>query len=93
MQKTNTELDPELRQVLQIAYKFLNNNKSSESDGSFCYTWIVDQYHHEFGTKFHQSKLAQLERKGLLKKLDTARGGKRRYYTFVDPKNIAALME
>jgi hypothetical protein len=87
------ELDVELKRILWAVFSYWNNESQQKYDRSICYSWVVTKYESRFKTKFHQSKLGQLEKNGYLQKLETARGGSRRYYTIPDPDRISELLK
>lgn len=55
-----------------------------------CYSWVVRLYEARYGRTFHQARLRQLERLGVLAKDgETSRRGNRRYYRIINPAALA----
>ena len=55
-----------------------------------CYSWVVRVYKARYRETFHQSRLRQLERLGVLAKDgDTSRGEGRQYYRIINPAALA----
>lgn len=55
-----------------------------------CYSWVVRRYKARYGETFHQARLRQLERLGVLARdAETSRGGGRRYYRIINPTALA----
>ncbi len=73
---------PELRQVLS-AIEECRRRVAGSPDWIFCYSWIVDEYERQYGVRFHQSRLQQLAKSGLLRPDASVHGGNRRYYRLV----------
>src|SRR5260370_33267982 len=58
-----------------------------------CFSWVARRYRTRFGGTFHQSRLAELERLGVLRKDgDTSRGGHRRDLRRSRSARIARLL-
>ncbi len=59
---------------------------------AICYSWVARRYRERFGATFHPSRLAQLERLGVLARDgDTLRGEGRRYYRIIAPIELANI--
>ena len=55
-----------------------------------CYSWVVPLYKARYGRTFHQARLRQLERLGVLAKGGyTSRGDHHRYYRIINPAALA----
>ena len=77
--------NPELQKVAQACLDYGNP--------VVCFSWVARRYRTRFGCTFHQSRLAELERLGVLRKDgDTSRGGHRRYWRILDPAGLAELL-
>lgn len=92
MRVDELEKDSELQQVLWACYEYGQGEKPRPLERVICYSWVVRIYEDRFGTKFHHSKLRRLAKLGFLKKDDTSRGGRRRYYKMVEPGHVADLL-
>jgi len=85
--------DPELQRILLACLDYWNTEPVAPSERFVCYKWVLRCYQTRFGGTFHQSRLGQLERLGVLAKDgDTSRGGHRRYYRIIDPAGLAELL-
>lgn len=84
---SNTILnDPELQRVLVACLDYGNP--------VICFSWVARRYEARFGKTFHQSRLAELARLGVLAKDgDTSRGGDRRYYRILDSAGLSELLK
>ncbi len=82
----NEALDyPELQRILAACLGYGNP--------VICFSWVARRFKARYGRTFHQSRLGQLERLGVLAKDgDTSRGGHRRYYRIIDPAGLAELL-
>jgi hypothetical protein len=83
-------MSTELRQILWAWHTYLQT--VSRGNGALCYSWVVKTFEGRFGCRFHQSQLARLVEQGFLETEDNARGGSRRYYTMVNPDQVADLL-
>lgn len=85
--------DPELQRVLWACLDYCTAETCAPIEPIICYKWVARRYQARFGGTFHQSRLADLERLGVLAKDgDTSRGGDRRYYRILDPGALAELL-
>ncbi len=85
--------DPELQRVLSACVAYWNTMQAPSDERTICYSSVVRRYKNMFGGTFHQSRLQQLARLGLLTKDDTSRGGNRRYYKINDPTQLAEFLK
>ncbi len=86
--------DPEFQRILLACLDYWNREPVAPNERFVCYKWALRCYQARFGGTFHQSRLGQLERLGVLAKDgDTSRGGHRRYYRIVDPVALAELLK
>jgi hypothetical protein len=83
----------ELQQVAWACFDYWSREKLSIDQRAICYKWVERTYKARFGDTFHQSKLGQLERLGILVKGDTSRAGHRRYYRINDPARVAEFLK
>jgi len=82
--------DPELQRIIWACLDYWSAGSCAPADPIICFKWVARRYEAKFGGTFHQSRLAELERLGVLAKDgDTSRGGHRRYYRIVDPAGLA----
>lgn len=65
-------------------------NLSKETDGDFAGAWVFKRVQKR-GLKFPNLKL--LVSFGILKKEGTSRGGRRAYYSIIDPKGIEQALK
>ena len=87
-------IDLGLQRVLWACYEYWQGEKElPTTERVICFSWVVKLHEKKFGTRFHQSKLQQLEKLGYLNRDDTARGGNRRYYTIVDPGEVDEFLK
>ena len=87
-------LNTELRQILLACLDYWNAEPCAPDQRSICYSWVARRYEAMFGGSFHQTRLAQLERLGILAKDgDTSRGGDRRYWRIIDPAGLAEILK
>ena len=93
MKANQVHLGPELHRVLWAVFDYWNAEPLPLEERSICYTWIVRRYQNKFDGPFHQSRLQELARLGLLEKDDAAHQGNRRYYKVSDPAQVAALLK
>ncbi len=82
----------ELQRILWACYKYWQSESLPPYERIICYTWVLGPYEKRFGTKFHQSRLRNLTKLGLLKQDQTSRGGNRRYYKIADPTQLSVLL-
>jgi len=87
------KLDRDLLRVLQACYECWSRGHAPIEKRVICHTWIIGPYETLFSGTFHQAKLRTLSRQGLLKEVDTSRGGHRRYYTIPNLALVANLVE
>ena len=85
--------DPELQRILWACLAYWNTEPNPPDKRAVCYSWVARWYKDRFGETFHQSRLEQLARLGLLTKADTSRGGSRRYYQISDPAQVAEILK
>jgi hypothetical protein len=86
--------DPELQRIVWACLDYWTKEPVAPAERSICYKWVLRRYQSQFGGTFHQSRLAALERIGVLAKDgDTSRGGDRRYYRILDPAALAQLLK
>jgi hypothetical protein len=85
-------IEPELQRVLWACFAYWDTEPNPLNKRAVCYSWVVRYYQNKFGGTFHQSRLQQLARLGLLAKDDTSRGGGRRYYRIDEPARVAELL-
>jgi hypothetical protein len=89
--------DPELQRILVACLDYCSAESCAPTQPVICYKWVARCYDARFGGKFrrfHQSRLGELERLGVLAKDgDTSRGGDRRYYRILDPSALAELLK
>lgn len=79
--------DPELERVLWACLNLAG------APNRICYSWVEHRYKSRFGETFHQSRLHNLARLGLLAKDgETTRGSSRRYYRITVPPDLATLL-
>jgi hypothetical protein len=80
--------DPELQRILAACLDYGSTQHVPQP--IVCFSWVARRYKARYGGTFHQSRLGELERLGVLAKDgDTSRGGHRRYYRILDPAAIA----
>lgn len=92
---TNESLrdDPELQRIAGACLEYWNGEPYGPHR-SICYSWVARLYTSKFGGSFQQTRLAQLERLGILAKDgDTSRGGDRRYWRIIDPAGLAEILK
>jgi hypothetical protein len=78
--------DPELNRILLAC---LDCGKE-KPEPVIWFSSVARYYKARYSRTFHQSRLAELERLGVLAKDgDTSRGGSRRYYRIIDPFALA----
>jgi len=87
-----SSIDRELQQILWACYEYWHGEKMPVSERVICREWVLSIYKERFGVSFHQSKLTKLANIGLLRKVDTTRGGHRRYYAIDDPQRVVSLL-
>ncbi len=92
MKPDRIENNPELQRVLWACYKYWQGETEPPHERTICYDWVAKPYKERFGGTFHQSRLRYLTELGFLKGDDTARGGHRRYYKIIDPKQVEDLL-
>ncbi len=86
--------DPELQRILWACLDYWSGEQVAADKRSICYSWVARRYEARFGGTFHQSRLTELERLGILAKDgDSSRGGHRRYYRIIDPAGLAELLK
>lgn len=87
---SNPRVDEILTQLEEVHLRLLRVCQDFPKDGhgTFCGEWIRNQCEQQ-GTAFHQGWLRRLANLGLLERLDSSRGGSRRYYRIKD----AALVQ
>jgi hypothetical protein len=83
----------DLKKVLCACFECWITDPNPEDKREICYTWVATVYARLYGGKFHPSKLQQLAERGFLIAGDSARGGKRRYYTLADHKATLEFLE
>ncbi len=91
---TTHESEPsyEMKRVLWACQYYWASEPLTPEKRLVCYTWVLKPFRSRFGTAFHQSRLEHLARLGFLQKLDTSRGGKRRYYRISNPNHLSDLL-
>jgi len=87
------EFDSELQRIIWACYEYWKNEILPPDNRSICFSWVLRLYTKRFGGKFHQSKLRELVRLGVLEKDDTSRAGKRRYYRIINPTRIESILK
>jgi hypothetical protein len=92
MTSTMVEIEQDLRQILWACYDYWHRGTTPPEQRMICHYWVIDTYFNRFGTNFHQGRLRQLAKLGLLKAAYTVRGGARRYYTIPDPERVVELL-
>src|SRR2546429_2571 len=86
--------DAELQRVLVACFDYCSTETCAPTQPIICYKWVARCYEARFAGTFHQSRLAELERLGVLAKDgDTSRGGHRRYYRILDRAGLAELLK
>jgi hypothetical protein len=86
-------IDPELKRVLWACLIYWETEPAPFHERTVCYSWVARCYKNRFGVSFHQSKLEQLARLGLLTKEDTSRCGNRRYYRINEPTQLLEFLK
>jgi hypothetical protein len=85
--------DLELQRILIACLDYCSAESCAPTRSVICYSWVARCYETRFGGTFHQSRLAELERLGVLAKDgETSRCGDRRYYRVLDPAGLARLL-
>lgn len=85
--------DPELLRIAAACLEYWKGEPYGPHR-AICYSWVARLYASKFGGSFHQTRLAQLERLGILvKDGDTSRGGSRRYYRITDPRRLSEILK
>lgn len=85
--------DPELQRIAAACLEYWNG-ESYGLHRAICYSWVARLYASKFGGSFHQARLAQLERLGILAKNgDTSRSGHRRYYRITNPERLSEILK
>jgi hypothetical protein len=87
------EVAPELQRILWACLAYWDAETLAPEERLICYSWVVRPHLERFRETFHQSKLEELARLGLLEKADTSRGGNRRYYRIVEPAQVRGLVQ
>ena len=91
---SNAELnDSDLQRILLAC---LDYGKTQDAPQPIiCYSWVARRYEAMFSETFHQSRLQELARLGVLAKDgDTSRGDGRRYYRIIaTPERVTARVE
>src|SRR5260370_35614946 len=85
--------DLNLQRVLWACLAYWNTEPNPPDKRAVCYSWVARWYKDRFGGTFHQSRLEQLARMGLLTKADTSRGWNRRYYQISDPQRLGQSLK
>jgi len=86
--------DRELQGIVLACLDYWSAGSCAPAEPIICYKWVARCYQARFGGTFHQSRLGELERLGVLAKDgDTSRGGDRRYYRIIDPFALAKLLK
>ena len=85
--------DLELQGILWACLDYWSADSCAPAQPVICYAWVARRYKAMFGGTFHHSRLAELERLGVLAQDgDTSRGGDRRYYRILDLAGLAELL-
>jgi hypothetical protein len=93
MALTEVEVAPELQRILWACLAYWDTEILVSEERLVCYSWVVRPYLERFRETFHQSKLEELARLGLLEKADTSRGGNRRYYRIPEADRVRGLLQ
>ena len=83
----------ELQRIVWACLTYWHSEPNPVDERALCYSWVVRCYRAKFGETFHQVRLQQLARLGLLAKEDTSRLGRRRYYRINDPAQLAEFLK
>jgi hypothetical protein len=82
----------EHRQALCSCVEFWKTSDTPIEQRAFCFEWIERLHFERFGERLHQAHLRALEQRGWLTKLDSSRGGSRRYYRLTNPDLAERMM-
>lgn len=86
-------IDLELQRVAWACLTYWNAEPVPFDERAICYSWAARCYKNRFGRTFHQSRLQDLARLGLLAKDDASRGGNRRYYRIDNPAKLGEFLK
>ncbi len=82
--------DPELQRILLACLDYGTTQRTPQP--VICYSWVARRYEAMFGGTFHQSRLQELARLGVLAKDgDTSRCEGRRYYRIIAPIELTNI--
>ncbi len=80
----------ELQRILVACLDYWNTEPVAPAERFVCYKWVLRRYQARFGGTFHQSRLVELERLGVLAKHgESSRGGDKKYYRIINPVGLA----
>lgn len=90
---SNPRVDEILTQLEDVHLRLLRVCLEYPKDGyaTFCGEWIRSRCEQE-GVPFHQGWLRKLANLGLLERLDSSRGGSRRYYRIRDAALVREIL-
>ncbi len=84
--------DPELQRILLACLDYGTTQRTPHP--VICYSWVARCYEARFGGTFHQSRLQELARLGVLSEDgDTSRGEGRRYYPIIATPELVNRVE
>lgn len=70
----------EAQQAYSVCLDYSDSEQLPLADRAVCFKWINRAYKDKFGAALPRARFEELVRLGLLTRLDTSRGGHRRYY-------------